>query len=69
MERPELADWWIRMEDEMGKTFRREESYRDLVREADRRRRQLPLFPEQSWGLEHEITGDPTDLGVCECHD
>lgn len=42
MDRPDLADWWVAAEEKFGMQFRKgEHSFSDLVREADRRRRQV----------------------------
>lgn len=42
-DRPELADWWIAREREIGARFRKEYSYEDLLDEAQRVRSQLEL--------------------------
>lgn len=43
VDRPELADWWIQMEREIGGQFRKDWSYEDLLKQADAMRRQASL--------------------------
>ncbi len=43
VDRPELADWWMKMEEEIGGRFRNEWSYQDLVLQAEAMRRQAEL--------------------------
>lgn len=40
IDRPDLADWWIEMEQTTGSTFRKEWSYSELLAQADNMRRQ-----------------------------
>lgn len=54
-ERPDLADWWIAIESEVGQTFRQGESYQQLKDEA---------LSNQSFDF-----GEDTDTIPCFCSD
>lgn len=60
IDHPELADWWIGQEDRMGKTFHKRFSVRQIVREANVQRLQLPLW---------DAPRDDDDIIDCFCGD
>ncbi len=60
VDHPELGQWWADKEEQIGATFRKGQSVRGLLREADVRRRQLSL---------PLVTRCEDDLGDCLCGD
>lgn len=73
MDHPELAQWWLDAEQAIGATFRKNQTIRDLVVEAQRRRRQVSLpvigdtrVPVQQGRVPSRPPGSPDPVAASE---